>query len=66
MLNVTKAKVCASIVLARSRGAKLYGITTRLKAIWGRKASDSILNNDSSPYALLMCKTVLYTEKLWR
>lgn len=42
LLKVTKANVCASIVLARSFFANSNGITTRDSEICGRKASDSM------------------------
>jgi hypothetical protein len=41
LLKVTKANVCASIVLARSFFASRSGITTRESKIWGRNANDS-------------------------
>jgi hypothetical protein len=47
-LKVTKAKVCANIVDARSLFARVRGIMIALKKIWGRKASDSECREDAA------------------
>lgn len=44
LLKVTKAKVWASIVLGRSFFARMRGIATAERKIWGMKASFSRLN----------------------
>ena len=49
LLNVTKANVCASIVLARSSLARKNGKANTLSRTWGKKASDSILKEDWFP-----------------
>lgn len=41
LLKVTKANVCASMVLAMSFFASTNGIMTRESKIWGRNANDS-------------------------
>lgn len=42
LLNVTKAKVCASMVLARSFFANSKGMTTKESRICGMNARDSM------------------------
>lgn len=41
LLNATKANVCASIVLGRSRFASAKGISRAERKSWGIKARDS-------------------------
>ena len=67
LLNVTKANVCASIVLARSFFAKARGIKNALRASCGIKARDSNLTAPvADGTAEDRYKSVLYGEKLWR
>ena len=67
LLNVTKANVCASIVLARSFFAEARGIKNALRASCGIKARDS---NLTAPVAEGTAedryRSVLYGEKLCR
>lgn len=42
MLKVTKANVCASMEVGRSRFARNRGMRTAERSIWGKKARDSM------------------------
>lgn len=52
LLNVTNAKVCASMVPARSFLAKASGIKAAERASWGMKATDSRLLPRDVPCAV--------------
>ena len=65
LLNATKAKVCASIVPARSFFANARGMKTALRASWGMNAMDSKrIEPDAGGTAEVRCRRVLYGEKL--
>ena len=59
LLNVTKANVCASIVLARSFFARSRGIAMTERKSWGRKARDSTPMVEEEPMADLRWSRVL-------
>jgi len=59
LLKVTKANVCASIVLARSFLASNNGITTKESKICGRNASDSMRKPVAGGCWELICSIVL-------
>ena len=66
LLNVTKAKVCASIQVARSRLANTIGMSIALRPSCGINARDSSCRVDWAAGEELRYKSVLYGEKLWR
>lgn len=47
MLNVTKANVCAIMLVARSFLASTRGISTQERDSWGRKARDSMRRGEA-------------------
>lgn len=59
LLKVTKANVCASIVLARSCFANTRGTRNRERMICGTNANDSICRPEFKGFCELKCRRVL-------
>ena len=66
LLNVTNAKVCAIMDVARSFFATARGMSTHERSSWGKKARDSMRKDDDEGMAEVRYRRVLYGEKLWR